>query len=228
MKHSSIAVWLGAALAAAMSSGAAAQGNPQEEGAVEYTASPRASRYSGRTHHSSSGPGGPLRVYGGIRLDVAGNFVYMDAPVDRHADPTIAFQGGVDYLLHEYFALGGEMRFNFVKEDGDNERQFLWDLVVKPRGRYQFTNIPLELYGALPVGLSVAAGLHNLDGGASATLGLLGGATYFFTEHLGINGETGAMFHWIHNSESQFARTVDLHRRLAQFSLFSVNCMYAF
>ncbi|MFM2416285.1 MAG: hypothetical protein RL385_1008 [Pseudomonadota bacterium] len=221
---------------------AAAQDAPQEEGAVELTVAPRASRIA-----RPSGPVGPLRVYGGMRVGFGGQFkdradnnVGFAVPnevtsswlggSDLDADPSIGFQFGVDYVLMDYFAIGGETRFNWVKVDGFDDRIMLWDLVAKPRGRYQLNNLPLELYATLPVGLSIANfdDGSGIDGGAGATLGLAGGANYFFNEHMGINAELGALFHWIHGEvDTQLNRTLDLKRRLAQCSLLQVNFVYA-
>jgi hypothetical protein len=210
---------------------AAAQGAPQEEGAVELTVAPRRTSIA-----RSSGPVGPLRFFGGFRLGVGGQFVSMNNNVvDVDARPSVGLQAGVDYVLMDYFAIGGETRLNWVKPDvngvsSNDSRIMLWDLVVKPRGRYQFHNLPLELYGTLPVGMSVANFDNDtdIDGGAGATLGLLGGANYFFTDHMGINAELGAMFHWIHGSvDLNFGRSADIRYRLAQCSLLQVNFVYA-
>jgi Outer membrane protein beta-barrel domain len=223
-KACSVAVALAAGLFAA--SDAAAQGAPQEEGAVELTVAPRSAPIARR-----SGPVGPLRFFGGFRLGVGGQFVNMDGPGNFDAKATPGLQAGVDYVVMDYFAIGGETRLNWVKDEDQDDRTMLWDLVVKPRGRYQFNNLPLELYGTLPVGLSVANYPNDtvveVDGGAGATVGLLGGANYFFTDHMGINAELGAMFHWIHGSVDRFGGSTDLKYRLAQCSLLQVNFVYA-
>jgi Outer membrane protein beta-barrel domain len=221
-KACSVAFALAAGLFAA--SGAAAQGAPQEEGAVELTVAPRSAPIARR-----SGPVGPLRIFGGFRLGVGGQFVNMDGPGEADAKATPGLQAGVDYVVMDYFAIGGETRLNWAKAEDVDDRTMLWDLVVKPRGRYQFNNLPLELYGTLPVGLSVANFPNDteIDGGAGATVGLLGGANYFFTDHMGVNAELGALFHWIHGSVDTFAGNADLALRLAQCSLLQVNFVYA-
>ncbi|MDB4977271.1 MAG: hypothetical protein JWN48_5612, partial [Myxococcaceae bacterium] len=135
----------------------------QEAGDVRVDLPPRrrlAEPEPERRTRASVGSPGPLRVYGGFSLAVGGDRQierpFLGGYASTSLDPTVGFQGGADYVLHDYFSIGGEMRFLWFKADGAGDRNFLWDLDVKPRGRYAFDNIPLELYGALPLGLTVA------------------------------------------------------------------------
>ena len=153
-----------------------------------------------RTRASVGSPG-PLRFYGGFSLAVGGdaqvsaNVGNIGGNASRALDPTIGLQAGADYVLGDYFSIGGETRLLWTKVDGAGDRTMLWDLDVKPRGRYAFHNLPLEVYGALPVGLTIANLPGNNDGKAGFNIGLLGGANYWFTSHIAVNAEVGWVFH---------------------------------
>jgi hypothetical protein len=89
----------------------------------------------------------------------------------------------------------------------------------------------VELYVALPVGLSVS-NWPNQDefettGKAGATLGLSGGANYFFNSHMGLNLELGWLWHWI-RGEYEAQETVQETFRLGQLTILSANFIYAF
>jgi hypothetical protein len=139
----------------------------------------------------------PLRIYGGFHLAVGGDLQYPAGAFGNGAvalDPTVGFQAGADYILHDYFSIGGETRALWFKAGG-SERSFLWDIDVKPRGRYAFHNIPLEVYGALPIGLTVPGLKGEPVGKVGFNIGLVGGANYWFTSRLAINAEVGWLFH---------------------------------
>ena len=232
MRKMTKATLLSAGLAWSLCSAASAQDAPQEEGAVELSAelnTPKQAPTGGANAH-------PLRLYGGLRFDVGGSFVDVDDNnADVDAKGAIGLQLGVDYVLMDYFAIGGETRLGWVKADGAEDRTMLWDLVVKPRGRYVFDNLPLEAYGALPVGLSVANApdsastpFVDVSGGAGATLGLMFGANYFFTENMGVNAEMGWMWHWVHlEFEPVTGGATEAKLRLGQWQLLGVNFIYA-
>jgi hypothetical protein len=141
----------------------------------------------------------------------------------------VGFQLGVDYVLHKYFAIGGEYRLTSTSLDvpGNPDRPLFIDFDVKPRGRYEFDNIPLELYGTLPVGLSVVAPHNHADTKANANLGLGAGATYFFTSNMGVNTEIMGIFHWYHDTvDLGFGSTGTIKERFGQFYWFA-NFVYA-
>ena len=226
---------LSALLAAALAFGAstAAQAQDQETGEVELDRPVRrAARVEPAARRSYDSRPGPLRVYGGFSLAVGGD-LQVESGGDRFdfddygdeysidLDPTIGLQGGAEYVVMDYFSIGGEMRFLFFKADGGGDRSFLWDLVVKLKGRYEFDNIPLEVYGALPIGLTVP----GLDGEAEGTvgfnIGLVGGATWWFNEKMGINAELGWVFHKFGEDHS------DREFKMNQFLLLSPNFVYA-
>ena len=222
---------LAALMVAAVSSHAAAQEDP-EAGDIRVDLPARKAPVRDEPQIRSRkqvGDVGPLRLYGGFNVAVGGEVKIEDYPFGGlDSDPTVGLQLGADYVLHKYFSLGGEMRFLWFKADGWNDRTLLWDLVVKPRGRYAFDNIPLELYGALPIGLTVPSdidlpGAGEVNGKAGFTVGLLAGANWFFTQHLGVNAEMGWQFHKI--SAEQFDAEADI--KLNQFVLLCPNFIYA-
>lgn len=152
---------------------------------------------------------------------------------DPDLEPTIGLQAGVDYLLMDYFALGGELRLSWWKPDrnitpgsqSDPDRSMYVDIDVKPRGRYQFSNIPLELYGTLPFGLSFAAISDDMpmDGGPGFNLGFGGGATYFLTPRIGVNTELLGVWHWF---DGELDVGPDTDNRTAQF-YWMLNAVFA-
>jgi hypothetical protein len=152
---------------------------------------------------------------------------------DPDLEPTIGLQAGVDYLLMEYFAIGGELRLSWWKPErnitpgsqSDPDRSMYVDINVKPRGRYTFSNIPLELYGTLPFGLSFAAISDDvpMDGGPGFNLGFGGGLTYFFTPRVGINTEILGVWHWF---DGELDVGPDTDNRTAQF-YWMLNAVFA-
>lgn len=220
---------LAALMVAAVSTQAAAQDQEAGDIRVDLPTRKAPPREEGplNTTRRNVGTPGPLRVYGGFNLQVAGSLTRTDDVLGFNGstdlDPTVGLQFGVDYVLHKYFSIGGETRFLWWKPSGAGDRNFLWDLDVKPRGRYAFTNIPLEVYGALPIGLSVAGLAGELEGGAGFNVGLLGGANYFFNSKMAINAEIGWQFHRF----GAEARGVDIgDYKMNQFVLLCPNFVY--
>jgi hypothetical protein len=212
-----------AALALATPSLGAAQDAAQESGEISTTSS------SGGGS-SRSGTYGPLRVYGGIHFGGGGN---LRGKINGHSD-SIGMKGlfggqfGGEYELHKYVLLGAEMRFTTTKADHADDRTFLWDIFsIKPKGRYMFSSIPLEVYGTTPFGLSLVAPHNNLDTKVNAHFGLGGGATYFFTDKMGVNAEILGMWHWFREKVPSFAGSDDhIRYRIGQFYMF-LNFVYA-
>jgi hypothetical protein len=229
MLRTTKAALLAVAMTAAAATTAAAQ--DQEAGDVRVDLPPRKAE---RRHDEPEIPSrekvgtpGPLRVYGGVSIAVGGErSEQIDGfpAVGLDLDPTLGFQGGVDYVIMDYFSIGGEMRFLWSKADNAGDRDFLWDLDVKPRGRYPFKKLPLEVYGALPIGLTIPAIPNAPEGTAGFNVGLVGGATWWFTTKLGINAEMGWTFH---KYGREFAGRLDTDITTNQFLLLCPNFVYA-
>jgi hypothetical protein len=204
----------------------------QETGAVETTSSVSTAAPAS----SASINPGKLRILGGIHFGGGGDLrVDPDGgggTAEFSLAPVVGLQAGVDYVMMQYFALGGELRATFWNtkdnSDGDVGRSTFIDFDVKPRGRYVF-DFPLEVYGMLPLGLSVAAlndDWGNVSGGAGFNLGFGGGANYFFNEKIGVNSEMAAIWHWFGAEYEAFGASADAGMRTAQFYLF-LNFVYA-
>lgn len=182
---------------------------------------------------ASVGARGPMRVYGGLHLGGGGNVVtkIKDSDFDGDGDMgfLIGFQGGLDYVLHRFFAIGGEFRLTsskFADMPGDPDRPIFVDFTAKPRGRYEFSSIPLEVYGMLPIGFSIVAPRNDMDTKFNMNFGLGAGATYFFTERMGINSEMAGIFHWFRQDVViPFVGDTTSRNRTGQFYLF-VNFVY--
>ena len=207
----------------------------QEEGSVELSEAPAA----------ATGAQGKLRVYGGLRLGFGGEVEFKpDGGGATSKDDlllTLGGQGGVDYVIMDFFALGGELRLAGVntesRDDADIGGDVIIDVAVKPRGRYALSGIPLEIYGTLPIGVSFikTSGDLNKGGvefsqGPGLNLGIGAGATYFFTDNLGINGEMAYLMYWYGaTSEATFAGVktkAEADISFGQLSLFA-NLVYA-
>lgn len=226
-----------ALLVAGHGAGLAQEDVSQEAGPVELAPT---TQYTGTTNSEAAAAeaAGNLRVYGGLRIGVGGGFkpVEPEAPASMpnandviYTSPaTPGIQAGAEYVLMKYFALGVETRLNWARTRAGDERVMLWDLVVKPRSNYRLSSAPVELYVALPVGLSVSNWPEEIaEGKAGATLGISGGANYFFTSHFGLNVEMGWLWHWM-RAEIDSITTVEETARLGQLTLISANFLYAF
>jgi hypothetical protein len=187
----------------------------------------------------STGSRGPLRVYGGFHIGGGGNQKSMRDGDSEKLDMGFlgGLQGGVDYVIHPYVALGGEFRFTrtrldldipdfgFIDDEDENPKFSILDFVFKPRGRYEFSNIPLEVYGTTPVGFDVLIpSADNADTKFNMNLGIGAGAIYFFTERMGVNTEMTGIFHW-YRIDSGNDDIDDLRNRIGQFYWFN-NFVY--
>jgi hypothetical protein len=164
-----------------------------------------------------------IGVGGGFKsVSPSGNIIDLSP-----ATPTI--QIGGEYLLHKYFGLGLETRLSWARTRVTDDRLMLWDLVLRPRTNYQLSSMPMEIYAAMPVGLSISnwPDEYASTGKAGATLGISGGANYFFNQHFGLNVEMGWLWHWIRDEFE--AQTVQQETyRLGQWSIVCANFLYAF
>ncbi|MDB4975041.1 MAG: hypothetical protein JWN48_3382, partial [Myxococcaceae bacterium] len=89
--------------------------------------------------------------------------------------------------------------------------------------RYAFNNIPLEVYGALPIGLTVAGVKGEVDGRPGFNIGIVGGANYWFTSRIAINAELGWVFHKYGYEVG--GQTVDV--KMNQFLILCPNFVYS-
>jgi hypothetical protein len=227
MLRTTKAALLAVAMMAAAATTAAAQ--DQEAGDVRVDLPPRKTE---KRHdepeiptRAKVGSPGPLRFYGGFSVAVGGNRT-EESPLfsrDLSLDPTVGFQGGADYVIMDYFSIGGEMRFLWTKVNGAGDRDFLWDIDVKPRGRYPFKKFPLEVYGALPIGLTVAGIPNAPEGKPGFNVGLVGGATWWFTSKMGVNAELGWVFHKYRRELFDVQTDISMN----QFLLLCPNFVYA-
>jgi hypothetical protein len=148
-------------------------------------------------------------------------------------EPTFGLQASVDYLLMKYFTVGGELRLSWWKPDGnitlqsqsDPDHSLFVDIDIKPRGRYVFSNIPLEIYGTMPLGLSIAAvdDTIPMDGGPGFNLGIGAGAIYFVTPRFGFCTELLGVWHWF---DGKLAGGTDTDNRAAQL-YWMLNLVFA-
>lgn len=147
------------------------------------------------------GPG-KLRVFLGARIGVGGGFLPKGEEYTWTARPTPGAQLGADYVVWKYFGIGLETRLAWAKQILAKHEYMLWDLVLKPRLLYRIKPQPVEIYLAVPGGLSfnkpgdqlVESGSGEFvreKGKLGATLGVMAGASYFFTDRWAINAELG-------------------------------------
>ena len=181
----------------------------------------------------------PWRVYAGFALDVGGAFVDVKTNgTDLAAKPALAVQLGADYGLLKFLAVSAEIGLSWVgTSDGvarwnPDKRIMLVDLVLKPRARYVFERFPIEVYGALPGGLTLVnmpdseLPGREMSGKPGATFGFMAGAHYFFSEQLGVNAELGWHWHWIPFEEEWNGAVQSFKGRLGQLKLLGVNFVY--
>ena len=113
------------------------------------------------------------------------------------------------YAVQENVLVGGRLSLNWVNtdelDDQDIDPSRLLNIDVVPRGRLPLSGAPIDLYLAVPVGLTVNFPNDDLDSdfflaetefgtGVSWNLSVLGGATYWFGSSVGIFAEAG----WYH------------------------------
>ena len=176
---------------------------------------------------------GPLTIYGGARLGFGGEAAY-DPGASDDLITTFGLHAGADYVIIPNFALGGELRmlsFNTdFNDDFENGRSLLFDFVVRPRGRYVFEGMPLEVYGTLPLGMTIPSINEdwNASGKAGFTLGFGAGANYFMSDKLGFGGELIYMKHWfkVESNVASGTTASDLSVALGQIH-FVGNVIYA-
>lgn len=209
--------------------GAGFQGDPSEQHEVKEE--PRTGR-------------GNLSVFLGPRIGVGGGFRTKGTDVVQMARVTPGMQLGVDYVLWRYFALGAESRLDWaaLTDQNGGSKIFFWSLMAKPRVRYQLKSQPMEVYLAVPGGLSVSnPAASNLKGKPSGMVGIYAGASYFFGDHWALNAELGWTWQWLRIDAKvpgmgppspitgqPASITEERKARFAQLTLLALNVSYAF
>jgi hypothetical protein len=196
---------------------------------------------SSESGSESSAP--DLRVHAGGRAGFGGSRETGDGTDSVKTDLATTYGGqfGLDYGLHRFFSLGGEMRLARVmtdaEQDADSDGDYFIDVVAKPKARYGL--LPgLELYAAVPVGMTFvnlddravdAADDMGVDlsAGPGFNLGLAGGSSYFFTDTFGLNAEAAYLMTWYGVDATVDNATVSSENSLAQLTLM-VNATAAF
>ncbi|MDB4975445.1 MAG: hypothetical protein JWN48_3786 [Myxococcaceae bacterium] len=142
----------------------------------------------------------PTRLYGGLLLGFGGT-VEVEHGVPR-SEPgrTLGGQAGFERIVARYFSLGGEARFSRVPLGELGRQAFLIDLDLKPRVRLLLGESAFELYGTVPLGLTVPRlvgddpRLH-LDQSVGWNVGLGAGLNWFVTHRLALNVEPSLLVH---------------------------------
>lgn len=170
----------------------------------------------------------PTRLYGGLWLGFGG-----DAEADGddqfagNLETTLGGQFGVDVVVLKHLSLGGEARIGASKWIRTGDRTKLIDLDFKPRLRFPIGRSPVELYFAVPVGVTIPrladGGPPGADGKAGWNLGVGGGINVWFTDNFGLNAEPM----WLVHRFKVNATDDDYEFTLKQFSLF-LNAVVAF
>jgi len=142
------------------------------------------------------------RIYGGLWLGFGGDAEFDQDNVDADLGGTLGGQFGVDFVTSRYFSLGGEARIGAAKLQDTGDRSKLIDLDFKPRLRLPLYRLPIELYAALPVGITIprladiaSDNSDNYDGKVGWNIGVGVGANWFITESFGLNVEPAWLMH---------------------------------
>jgi hypothetical protein len=186
----------------------------------------------------ASGQPGPWRLYAGLRIGVGGTITNTHEDDDEEDRPfwarvTPGFDIGADYVLWRFLAVGVETRFDWTAIK-DRTKFMLWSLALKPRAKHQLKAIPLEVYAALPFGLSITDPKPDgLKAKAGAMLAIAAGATYFLNAHWALAAELGWTWHWMRFEGDRsppvpgLPLTRDYKARFEQMAL-TFNALYAF
>lgn len=180
---------------------------------------------------------------------VARGVSYDDETLKADLKTTFGMQLGAGYAWR-FFGIGGELRVSWYGLENDDfdydfDEDFeeptssaFVDLIVKPRGGYQLASVPLEFYLAVPIGLSVPlyedaevyGGPIERGWKPGPTIGVTVGASYFFSDHFGVNAEMGWTASWY---EFDFKNAEDVDPpdftiTYSQWTPLLVNAMLAF
>jgi hypothetical protein len=153
---------------------------------------------SGAAAQYNGPPSDATRVYGGLWLGFGGDAeLDGDGAFGGSLRTTVGGQFGLDVIGPRFFTLGAEVRVGAAKWKM-GERTKLLDFALKPRLRLAFDDVPLELYAAVPIGITVprlANAYEESEGSVGWNLGAGGGVNLFFTEDFGVNVEPMWLMH---------------------------------
>jgi hypothetical protein len=182
---------------------------------------------------------GRFRLYGGLRLGVGGTMHVEDdtkSALDVDLKPSYGLQLGAELVPVRFFGIGFETRFIWFNEKNGLTRDLLIDFAVKPSFRFALRRIPLEFYGALPIGVTIpsaddpnSADTFDVDFHVGGNVGLVAGMNYFVSPHMGLNFELGGLIHWYGANAVDAAgdKAGSFTYTLTQFTLLTLNAVYA-
>lgn len=177
-----------------------------------------------------------LRFHAGVRTGFGGQFE-ADTGSDSVSDDmstTFGAQLGVDYGLLDFFTLGAEMRLGRVitqsADDAGANADLFIDVVAKPRARHFVFSDNLELYAAVPFGVTfvnlddenleeAAETNREISAGPGFNLGVAGGSTYHITDSIGINAEAAYLMTWFGTETVSPVINSETDNSLAQMTL---------
>ncbi|MET0285269.1 MAG: hypothetical protein ABW352_12395 [Polyangiales bacterium] len=137
------------------------------------------------------------RLYGGLWLGFGGDIEVEGYDVGD-LGKTIGGQVGVDVKVLRILSLGGEVRIGGFDVGRFDERNRLIDLNFKPR-IYLPINAPVEIYGAVPVGITIPRFSDteggSLDENVGWNIGVGPGINVWLTNNFGLNVEPMWLFH---------------------------------
>ncbi|MBI5487523.1 MAG: hypothetical protein HY905_09335 [Deltaproteobacteria bacterium] len=132
-----------------------------------------------------------------------------DNGVDLEA--TGGFGVGVDYSVWDYIDVGGRFGFLWVATEpmdrANIDRNADIDIDALIKGQYPFFDGQMEVYLAMPIGLTIgvlsdeaeqaAFGTGDYDTPVGMNVGLFAGYSYAFLAYLGAFVEFGWQLHWL-------------------------------
>ncbi len=185
-----------------------------------------------------AGSASAKNLRGGVKMQfgLAGEVAYEtnNAENDVDLEATIGFAPFIEYKLHKYISVGGLFGVNFWLDEnmdaGNLDRNTLLDIDALVRVHYPFLKGKMELYVALPVGLTVsipsdevedgykAAG-QELKTGIGANVSLLAGVAYTVWRQLDLFLELGWVLHYAKHDIEANGQTFDHEGLMNQMAL---------
>ena len=162
--------------------------------------------------------GGLLGVAGNQSFEIELAGYTGSVEVEGNLLTSYGFQAGATFFTLPFFDAGAEVRLAWGGFDKDIEvttpgvtlkdllgtddtselsdsKMLLIDLDLKPRLRFDLSHNQLELYVAVPFGLTIPSFEEDVDANLGWNIGAGAGFNYFFSEHVGLNAELLVVFH---------------------------------